>query len=340
MVVNHAVFKGLLFLAAGAVLRATGLRDLDRLGGLVRRMPVTAATFAVAAFALLEEVGAFAIAALPPLNGFVGEWLLLQALVHSLPSSTATVAVTMPLAVAAVALTGGLAVATFVKAFGTGFLAMPRSEEAEAAREVPRPMRVGLVLLAGACVVLGVAPAWFGAPLGRAVGVLAPLRGQRRLWAQGFDLELDGVQSALSPVLLALGLAGAVALVAVVAGRLARRAGTVQGAETWGCGRSVQTARMEYTATSFAEPLQRVFDDVLRPDLDIDVSHRAESRYYLDTVRYRRGIRDGFESWVYQPFVVVLRGWGELARRVQGGSIHQYLAYVMVALLAVLVVAR
>ena len=331
LVVNHAVFKGLLFLGAGAVLRATGLRDLDRLGGLVHRMPVTAATFAV---------GAAAVAALPPLNGFVGEWLLLQALIHSLPSTSATVAVTMPLAVAAVALTGGLAVATFVKAFGTGFLAMPRSAPAEAAREVPRPMRLGLVLLAGACVALGVAPSWFGAPLGRAVGVLATLRGQRRLWAPGLELELAGVQSGLSPLLLAFGLAGAVAVVAVVAARLARRAGTVRGAETWGCGRSVQTARMEYTATSFAEPLQRVFDDVLRPDLDIDVSHRVESRYYVDTVRYRRGLRDGFESWVYRPVAVGLRCWGEWARRVQGGSIHQYLAYVMVALLAVLVVAR
>jgi formate hydrogenlyase subunit 3/multisubunit Na+/H+ antiporter MnhD subunit len=331
LVVNHAVFKGLLFLGAGAVLRTTGLRDLDRLGGLVHRMPVTAATFAV---------GAFAVAALPPLNGFVSEWLLLQALVHSLPSSTATVAVTMPLAVAAVALTGGLAVATFVKAFGTGFLALPRSEEAERAREVPRPMRVGLVLLAAACVVLGVVPSWFGAPLSRAVGVLAPLRGQHRLWAPGLELELAGVQSDLSPLLLALGLTGAVVVVAAVAARLGRRAGTVRGAETWGCGRSVQTARMEYTATSFAEPLQRVFDDVVRPDLDVDVSHRAESRYYVDTVRYRRGVRDGFESWVYRPVVMALRGWGELARHVQGGSIHLYLTYVMVALLAVLVVAR
>src|SRR5205814_8627705 len=109
-VVNHAAFKGLLFLGAGSVVAATGTRDLDRLGGLVRRMPVTAATFAV---------GSLAIAGLPPGNGFVSEWLLLQALVHGLPSSSAAVAVTMPLAVGVVALTGGLAVATFVKAFGT-----------------------------------------------------------------------------------------------------------------------------------------------------------------------------------------------------------------------------
>ena len=153
---NHAAFKGLLFLGAGSVLSATGTRDLDRLGGLARRMPVTAATFAI---------GALAIAALPPLNGFVSEWLLLQALVHSLPSTTAAVAVMMPVAVAVVALTGGLAAATFVKAFGTGFLAMPRSPEADAARESPRTMQIGLVALAGMCVALALAPTVLAEPL-------------------------------------------------------------------------------------------------------------------------------------------------------------------------------
>ena len=105
-VINHAAFKGLLFLGAGSIHTATGTSDLDRLGGLARRMPVTAATFAI---------GALAIAALPPLNGFVSEWLLLQSLVHSLPSKAVAVAVAMPIAVAVVALAGGLAAATFVE---------------------------------------------------------------------------------------------------------------------------------------------------------------------------------------------------------------------------------
>jgi formate hydrogenlyase subunit 3/multisubunit Na+/H+ antiporter MnhD subunit len=329
-VINHAAFKGLLFLGAGSVLHATGTRDLDLLGGLARRMPVTAATFAI---------GALAIAALPPLNGFVSEWLLLQALVHSLPSSTAAVSVTMPVAVAVVALTGGLAVATFVKAYGTGFLAMPRSAAADAARESPRTMQVGLGLLAAVCVVLGLAPTALVSPMTRAARVLGPLADGRPLRADGLRVELAGVQSTLSPLLLATGLLVALVATAAVV-RIVRSAPTVRGVETWGCGRSVQTARMEYTATSFAEPLQRVFDDVLRPDLDIDVDHQAESRYFVEAVRYRQGIRDGVEHRLYTPVLRAAEWWGRAARQLQNGSIHRYLAYAMVALIAVLVIAR
>ncbi len=329
-VVNHAAFKGLLFLGAGSVLHATGTRDLDRLGGLARRMPVTGATFAI---------GALAIAALPPLNGFVSEWLLLQALVHSLPSSTAAVAVTMPVAVAVVALTGGLAAATFVKAFGTGFLAMPRSFEADAAHESPRTMQAGLCLLAGVCVVLGLAPTALGRPLARAVAVLGPLADGRPLRSDDLHLELSGIQATLSPLLLAVGLVAAVIATFVVV-RAVHSGPIRRGVETWGCGRSVQTARMEYTATSFAEPLQRVFDDVLRPDLDVGVDHRAESRYYVEAVRYRQGIRDAVEHRLYTPVLRAAGWWGIAARRLQNGSIHRYLAYALVALIVVLVVAR
>jgi len=116
-VANHAGFKTLLFTGAGSVLRATGHRDLDTLGGLRARMPVTTALFAV---------GALGAAALPLGNGFVSEWLLLQALVHAVPSGGIVTAVAMPIAVTVVALTAGLAVATFVKALGVGFLAGPK----------------------------------------------------------------------------------------------------------------------------------------------------------------------------------------------------------------------
>src|SRR5665647_1312837 len=146
LTVNHAAFKGSLFLSAGSVQVATGTRDLDQLGGLMRRMPITGAIF---------MVGALSIAALPPFNGFVGEWLLFQSLLHGLPTSSTAVAIAIPLGVAALALTGGLTAAAFVKAIGVGFLGRPRSEEAAAAHEVPRTMQMGAGMLAGLCVVLG-----------------------------------------------------------------------------------------------------------------------------------------------------------------------------------------
>jgi len=329
-VVNHAAFKGLLFLGAGSVLHATGTRDLERLGGLTRRMPTTTATFAI---------GALAIAALPPLNGFVSEWLLLQALVHSLPSSAAIVAVTMPVAVAVVALTGGLAAATFVKAFGTGFLALPRSAAAEEAHESPRMMQVGLGLLAAACVALGLAPTALVRPLARAVGALGPFAAGRPLHTHDLRLELTGIQSTFSPVLLAAALLLALAATLAVL-RTLHTGANERGVATWGCGRSVQTARMEYTPTSFAEPLQRVFDNVLHPVLDVDVDHRAESRYYVDAVHYHQGIDDAVDKRMFTPIVHGFEWWGRAARHLQDGGIHRYLAYAMAALVAILVVAR
>src|SRR5207248_5828271 len=152
-VLNHAGFKALLFTASGSVLRATGSRDLDALGGLRARMPVTTVLFAV---------GALGAAALPPGNGFVSEWLLLQSLVHALPAGGVVTAVAMPLAVAVVALTAGLAVATFIKALGVGFFARPRSDAATAATESPPTMLPAVGVLAAACIGLALAPAVLG----------------------------------------------------------------------------------------------------------------------------------------------------------------------------------
>jgi formate hydrogenlyase subunit 3/multisubunit Na+/H+ antiporter MnhD subunit len=329
-VINHAAFKGLLFLGAGSIHNATGTRNLDRLGGLARRMPVTAATFAV---------GALAIAALPPLNGFVSEWLLLQSLVHSLPSKAVAVAVAMPVAVAVVALAGGLAAATFVKAFGTAFLAMPRSPDAEQARESPRTMQIGLIALSGACVALALAPTVLAEPMQRVANVVGGLAGGRPIHTNGVYLQLSGIQAGLSPLLLASGLAVMlVAALAVV--RRSRSRHTVRDIPPWGCGRTVHTARMEYTATSFAEPLQRVFDDVLHPEIDVDVDHLTESRHYVQAIRYRLQTRDGVEQRLYLPLLAAVRRWGNGARRVQNGSIHRYLTYSLVTLIAVLVVSR
>lgn len=332
VLVNHAAFKGSLFLSAGSVQVATGTRDLDRLGGLMRRMPVSATIF---------MVGALAIAALPPLNGFVGEWLLFQSLLHGLAVSSTGVAVAVPIAVAALALTGGLTAAAFVKAMGIGFLGRPRSQEAARAGEVPRTMRFGAGLLAAACVVLGVAPMVVIPAIEQATlvvipGVAEPLHG-------GVELELTGLRGVLSPVLLAVGLVLAVGVV-VTLPRLLQvrrpqvRRPRVRRSDAWGCGRELQTARMQYTATSFAEPMQRVFNDVLRPAHDLDVSHTAESRYFIESIAYRTTIDDAVERRVYGPVIDFFRWWGGRARLLQNGSVHRYLAYGLVTLVVILVV--
>lgn len=324
LVANHAVFKALLFLGAGSVQRATGTRDLDRLGGLMTRMPWTGAAF---------FVGALAIAGLPPLNGFVGEWLLVQSFLGGAGTNDALLTIAMPVAVAALALTAGLAAATFVKALGIGFLALPRSEAGAHAEEVPRGMRLATGVLALACVGLGAVPVVALEPFERAAAAAGV--GGAAVSARGVSLDAFGT-STISPLLVAGWLVVGIVVVTVVL----RALGDRRRAETWGCGRVGQTARMEYTATSFAEPLQRVFDDVLRPDLDLDVSHRAESRYYVEAIAVRTGIRDGFERVVYQPVVRAAARWGRAARRIQNGSVHRYLAYGFAVLVVCLVVAR
>lgn len=331
--VNHAAFKTLLFLGAGSVLRATGLRDLDRLGGLAARMPVTTA---------LVAFGALAAAALPPGNGFVSEWLLLQGLIHSLTGTgppTVVVAVSMPLAVGVVALTAGLGVATFVKAFGVGFLARPRSAPAAVAVESPPSMRAGMALAAAACLGLALAPVAAAAPLARVLQVMPTVRDGAPLADSGVRLQLVGIAGSMSPLLIAIGLlvgtAAAAALARWVGRGLPRRVAPV-----WGCGGTRLDPRMEYTATSFAEPLTRVFDDVLRPEQDVVVTPYTESRYLIESVRFRHRVPDRLEARLYPPLLGAAARWGRWSRPVANGSVHRYLAYGFVGMLAVLVVVR
>jgi hydrogenase-4 component B len=329
---NHAAFKTVLFLGAGSVLRSTGLRDLDALGGLVGRMPVTTA---------LVAVGALGAAALPPGNGFVSEWVLLQGLIHSVSvgggAPSAVVAASIPLAVGVVALTAGLGVAAFVKAFGVGFLAQPRSTAAATATESPTSMRIGMGLAAGACVVLAVFPSSLAAALGRVLDVLPPLAGAAPLADSDVALRLTGITGALQPLSIAIGLVVAGAAVALVVRRLTGGAPR-RVAPAWGCGGSDRDPRQEYTATSFAEPLTRVFDDVLGPEQDVDVTRHAQSRYLIESVTFRQRVPDRIEARIYRPLLAAVAWWGRWARCLANGSVHRYLGYGFVGLLIALVV--
>ncbi|HUY22333.1 MAG TPA: proton-conducting transporter membrane subunit [Acidimicrobiales bacterium] len=325
LMLNHAAVKGALFLAAGSVQMATGSSDLDRLGGLLRRMPQTGALFLVAAAA---------ITGLPPLNGFIGEWLLFQSLLHGAATGNTATDVAVPLAVAALALTAGLTVVAFVKAVGIGFLGRPRSQGADEAVEVPVTMRLAVGLLVAVCVVFGVVPALELPAVERAVRTAVPGVGSALL-AHGVDVQLVGLRGVLAPTELAGAMAVAVVGVMVLRRSLSRRP-TARVVDAWGCGRQLQTARMQYTATSFAEPVQRVFDDVLRPVQDLDVTHVAESRYVIEAVTFHNAVDDAIERGLYRPVVRVVRRCGQAARALQPGSVHRYLGYGLGALVIVL----
>ncbi len=325
-VVNHSAFKALLFCAAGSIVKATGVRDLDALGGLRARMPVTAALFAVAALGAV---------ALPPGNGFVSEWLLLQALIHGLAVPGVATAVLLPVAVAAVALSAGLAATVFVKALGVGFFARPRGEAAARARESGPLMLAAMGLLAAGCVALAIVPQLLAGPLARAVSA-AGLTGGRPLAPDPLRLRLAGLPAAFSPLWIAAALVAGVLLLSALVRAVGRRRRT--GAPLWDCGGGAPTPRMAYTATSFAEPLQRVFDDVLAPERDVDVTPLRESAYLVERVRFSNRVPDRVEHRLYRPVLSWLAALGGAARRLAGGSVHLYLGYGFAGLVTLLVV--
>jgi hydrogenase-4 component B len=328
--VNHACFKGLLFLGAGAVLHATGTRNMEELGGLIRRMPRTALFFLV---------GACAISALPPLNGFASEWLVFQVLLGGSATPQPEVAVLMPLAVAMLALTSGLAAACFVKAFGITFLAIPRSAHAERAHEAPGSMQAGMAALAALCVALGLAPFAVVPVLASSLAGLGGLTAAPVVFNLSLPLGVSGPVGQMSAPLLALGLALLLALVPLalrVLGADRRR----RVSDTWGCGRIGQTPRMEYTAAAFAEPLRRVFAELYRPTQDLTIDVHPASRYFVQSIEYRSEVHPWLERVLYGRLLQALGTVAAWVRRIQAGSLHLYLLYLAVAFLALLTVAR
>ncbi len=329
--VAHAAFKTLTFLGAGSVLNGTGERDLDQLGGQATRMPTTTTLFAV---------GALGASGLPLGAGFVSEWLLLQSLIHSRPGAGTLVAVVMPVTVGMMALTTGVGILTMVKAFGIGFLARPRSAGAAGSVESPPSMLIGMALAAGACGLLAVAPAVLTRPLDAVVSATPQVssKGSPHL---GVLLRLPGIVGSVSPAWLALAMlvaTGVVTTITSLAGRSRRQ--DARDTALWTCGAGPLTTRMEYTATSFAEPLQRVFDAVLRPEVDVEVTHVGESRYLVERVRYRSVIQDAVEVRFYRPVLSAIETWAGWVRRAHSGRVHLYVAYGAAGVTVVLVLAR
>jgi hydrogenase-4 component B len=328
--INHAAFKGLLFLGAGSVLHATHTRNMEKMGGLIKRMPWTALFFLI---------GSTAISALPPLNGFVSEWLVFQSLLGGFSIPKPELAILMPVAVGMLALTSGLAAACFVKAFGISFLAIPRSTEVEEAHESPFSMLFGMALLALACFALGIAPVAVVPFIGQSIAGFGHL--PQTLPALTFNLSLQTPNTfgQISPMLAALGLLVILGLIPLAL-RLFGANRSLRPGETWGCGRSGQTPRMEYTATAFAEPLRRVFAELYRPTKELSIDFHPDSKYFVESIEYKSEITPLFDRWLYDPFLKAIRFISSQVRRLQAGSLHLYLMYIAVLLVVLLLAAR
>ena len=324
---NHAIFKCLLFLGAGSVLQATGTRNMEEMGGLIRPMPVTALCFLT---------GAVAISGLPPLNGFVSEWLTYQALLGGFGSTGSLWRVVFPIAGALLALTAALAAACFVKAFGISFLALPRSDKAAGAREASISMRLSMGLLAAGCVVLGLGATWFVPLLDAITTQTMGVRASTSLIAGGGLLLTAGAMR--SGTVSTVGIAAMLVLLGTIPallwlawGRAGRRTKGV----TWDCGLPGLTAANEYSATGFSKPIRMIFAALYRPKREIQAEYEV-SPYYPTAIRFESEIEPAFEKHFYDPLQNWLVGLARRARTVQAGSTHAYLAYIFVTLIALL----
>ncbi len=353
-VLNHAVYKGLLFLGAGSVNHATGTRKLAQLGGLIRLMPWTALFFIVAALA---------IAAVPPFNGYISEWMLLESLLQSFAIPDTLTKVVIALSGALIALTAGIAVTSFVRACGVTFLALPRSKEAAAAHEAPLSMRLGMGFLAFFCLALGVLPTFVIPALDRVTTALLgqsvlnqvvpplftnhpgdyqllvtlggalfkgwlPVNGLVVIAAPAFS-TIDSPSYLFLAELLLLGLV-------MLALRAIRPLGVRRAGRVWAGGIPRFEASMTYSGLAYSNPLRIIFNSFYRSRVE-SKAIAAAARHREGSITYQQEIPPPFERGVYRPLLKFGEWVTRPVRFIQSGNLNQYVFYIFLIVLIVLV---
>jgi len=310
---NHGLFKSLLFLGAGSVLHATGERKMSRLGGLWRAMPWTATLF---------TLGAVAISGLPPLNGFVSEWLVYLGLFDASSTLGAT-AFASAAAIVMLAMTGAMALACFTKACGVAFLGAPRSEAAARAHESGPLMLGPMLVLACLCAAIGLAPVLFWPAIARAAGAWNPA------WSVA---QYPASLAAIGGSNLVLAVAGAAA--SILLWRRVKKAG-LRRALTWDCGYAAPTARMQYTAGSFAGIITEWFAWIMDPR----VRRECPDEPFLSEASFEEHTPEVVLERVVEPAGALAMGLVGVARRLQHGRLQAYLFYIVVGLVALAAIA-
>jgi hydrogenase-4 component B len=299
---NHAIFKSLLFMTAGSLVEATGTRNIEKMGGLIKKMPFTAALFLV---------GAIAISALPPLNGFISELMIFQAFFQSFALHNPFIIIFLFVCLSMFALTSALAAACFVKAFAIIFLAMPRSEAAQKAHEVHRWMLIGPAILAVLCVIIGVF----------AFQVFHFL---------GFELPIPNM-AGITLILLFIG-----GLVWIVLRQLTNR--KQRTTDTWACGLPTPDSHSEYTGSGFSEPILTFFKPIYR-------TNKSIKRNFWD--KWSSVFKDGaaeihtmkfFEEKLYQPVVKAIQFVSQQFSKAQNVDLDTFILYSFITIMLLLIV--
>jgi hydrogenase-4 component B len=324
-VFNHSLFKSLLFFGSGAVLVATGERDMERLGGLIHRMPQTAFVFLI---------GCAAISALPPLNGFVSEWLTFQAILLSPQLPSWGLKLLIPAVGALLALSAALAAACFVKAYGVTFLGRPRGAAAATAAETDGFSLAAMFVLAALCLVVGILPGLFIDALAPISTALIGARMPEQLGAQWLSIvPIAASRSSYDGLLVFVFMVMSGMLAAFAIHRLA--SDKLRRAPAWDCGYPDTSPATQYTATSFAEPIRRVFGTVLfRAREQVDMPPPGATA----PARLIVHMTDPIWDWLYAPLAHAVGVAADNLNRLQFLTIRQFLTLVFCALVILLLV--
>ena len=320
---NHAVYKGLLFMGTGSVVHSTHTKNMEKLGGLIKLMPYTAFFFLI---------GSVSICALPFFNGFVSEWLTYQSLLSNFQAMSATAKVAAPLGGAALAFSGALAVACFVKAFGIPFLGLPRSHHATGAKESPPSMIAGMAILALLCLVLGIFP-------GHTIKLFSPavssLTGIEYMFPSGKGIiHISNTAADLSPMAILVAMI-AIFIAVVVLIRIIGGKSKISYRDSWDCGIPSLTPRMQYTATAYTNPFRRIFERIYLPIMDIHVVYVLKP-LIVKSINYRSEIVPSFDKYLYKPITDFIHSIAGKVKLLQSGSLHLYLGYILITLLLLL----
>jgi len=323
---NHAIFKSLLFFGAGSVINQMHTRNMEEYGGLIKYMPQTAFFFLI---------GSMAITALPPFNGFFSEWLTFQSLFQGIAMLDSSIRGLFILAVGALAFTGGLALACFVKAFGSIFLARPRSAEVVHAKESPRSMLIGMGALALLSFLFGIFSSQTTSLLekiGRSFDVLQKIP-KTILVSNNQGLMIKNSFASVSSLAFLLSLIGALIVVVIIINLIINRRQKIKIGATWDCGTDL-SPRMEITSTGFARSIVVIFKGILKPSIQDTIDYSdSESRYLPRTRTVLLGVGDVYKSYFYQPISTMITGLSLRVKNIQSGNTNIYVLYILVALL-------
>lgn len=329
---NHAIFKSLLFMSAGAIQYSAHTKNMEKLGGLIKKMPIAS---------VFIFTGCLAVSAVPPFNGFTSEYIIFQSIINSIvlftPSGHFSLVILFIVVASALALTGALVVYSYVKLFGVSFLGMPRSIEAEKVTEPGKPMLTALGISAGLCLITGIFVKYVIRLIDYVGGELTGLKLLSTDWSlKGlvhYPVKADNLYiSAGLLTVIVLILAGIVLLVVMAM----RKRTTVQKYNTWDCGFTTLNPKMQYTSTGFSKSIRIIFRGLFKPNRDLVITE-GYGPYYMKKGIYNVTTEKVFEKYLYTPIIAAIVNFSRKIRfKIQTGSIHTYLIYFFSVLILML----